>query len=41
MDDFTDRIDAALARVLHSTYVNTDLACHFILAEIHAAAIGA
>ena len=40
MDDFTARIDAALARVLHSAYVNTDLACRFILAEIHNAAIG-
>lgn len=40
MNDFESRIDAALARVLHSAYVNTDLACRFVLAEIHAAAIG-
>lgn len=35
MNDFEKRIDALLARVQHSIYTNTDLACRFVLDEIH------
>lgn len=28
-------VDYELNRVLHSVYINTDLACRFVLAELH------
>jgi len=28
-------IDLELKRVLHGVYINTDLACRFVLAELH------
>ena len=41
MADFDSRTDAGLARVLISVRINTDLAASFVLAEIHAMAMGA
>jgi hypothetical protein len=31
--------ELALIRVRHSAYINTDLSCLFVLAEIHAMAV--
>lgn len=35
LTDFESRITAQLNRVLHSVAVNTDLACRFVLADLH------
>jgi len=35
MDDFESRIAALMRRVQHSAYINTDLACRFVMDEIH------